>query len=191
MNLNSLYFDVVNYALSLCVFITLMVFFYLVFIMGLKGLQTIEVPSESSTLEFFWTFIPSILVLMLCIYNVSYVLKDFEMVVHKTVKIIGRQWYWSYEYEDYNYDSYMNQLINNVDKPLKLNVNNSYRLLVTSSDVIHSFSVPDLAIKCDAIPGRINQVIVIPDYLGVFTGYCSELCGAGHSYMPIVVEVVK
>nr|YP_010939812.1 cytochrome c oxidase subunit II [Megalobenedenia derzhavini]WLG31375.1 cytochrome c oxidase subunit II [Megalobenedenia derzhavini] len=191
MNLNSLYFDVVNYAIGLCIFITFMVAFYLVWVMNFSGTLLLEVPSESSLLEFFWTLLPSLLVLMLCFYNVSYVLKDFELIVNKSIKIIGRQWYWCYEFDEFNYDSYMTQLVNNVDKPLVLNHKISYRLLITSADVIHSFSLPDLGIKSDAIPGRINQVNLIPDYLGVFVGYCSELCGAGHSYMPIVVEVIK
>nr|YP_010372294.1 cytochrome c oxidase subunit 2 [Capsala martinieri]UOX29714.1 cytochrome c oxidase subunit 2 [Capsala martinieri] len=192
MNLNSLYFNVVYYALGLCVFISFMVLSYLFWLMLVPcGASTISIPSENSYLEFFWTVIPSGLVLVLCVHNVSFILKDFEMPIHKTVKVIGRQWYWSYEYDDLNYDSYMTQVVNNVDKPLQMNYANSYRLLVTSSDVIHSFAVPDLGIKCDAIPGRINQVVCIPDYMGVFVGYCSELCGAGHSYMPIVVEIVK
>lgn len=65
-----------------------------------------------------------------------------------------------------------------------------YRLLVTSDDVIHSFSVPALGIKMDGVPGRINCFMALFDRLGVFVGYCTELCGVGHGYMPIVVEVV-
>nr|YP_010350543.1 cytochrome c oxidase subunit II [Capsala katsuwoni]UOK11867.1 cytochrome c oxidase subunit 2 [Capsala katsuwoni] len=192
MNLNSLYFNVVFYALGLCVFISFGVLFYLALIIFLPlGHTTISVPSENSYLEFLWTVLPTGLVFILCIHNVSFILKDFEMGIDKTIKVIGRQWYWSYEYDDLNYDSYMTQIINNVDKPLLMSYANTYRLLVTSSDVIHSFALPDLGIKCDAIPGRINQVICIPDYVGVFVGYCSELCGAGHSYMPIVVEIIK
>jgi len=64
-------------------------------------------------------------------------------------------------------------------------------LLVTSADVIHSFRIPDYKIKIDAVPGRINQGYIYPDRIGVFVGYCTELCGAGHAYMPIVLEVVK
>uniref|UniRef100_A0A183TRV9 cytochrome-c oxidase n=1 Tax=Schistocephalus solidus TaxID=70667 RepID=A0A183TRV9_SCHSO len=78
-----------------------------------------------------------------------------------------------------------------VDKPLPLRYGVVYRLLVTSEDVIHSFSVPSLQIKMDAIPGRINSVFFVPDRYGSFVGYCSELCGVGHGYMPIVIEVIK
>nr|BBJ70647.1 cytochrome c oxidase subunit II [Benedenia seriolae] len=190
MELTSLYFDVVHYAIFLCIFITILVSLYLGLVMSsIKGPQFMSVPSNSSLLEFFWTFLPTLLVLGLCLNNINYVLHDVEATVSKSVKIIGRQWYWSYEYDDFEYDSYMNQLINNVELPLELSYLDSYRLLITSSDVIHSFSVPDLGIKSDAIPGRINQVVYVPDHLGVFIGYCSELCGAGHSYMPIVVEI--
>nr|QJD07224.1 cytochrome c oxidase subunit 2 [Capsaloides cristatus] len=192
MNLNSLYFNLVEYALGLCVFISFMVFCYLFWLMFVpSSFSTIQVPSENSLLEFFWTVIPTGVVFLFCIHNVTFILKDLEMSVQSNVKVIGRQWYWSYEYQDLNYDSYMTQIVNNVDKPLQLSYAQTYRLLVTSSDVIHSFALPELSIKCDAIPGRINQVLCIPDYVGVFVGYCSELCGAGHSYMPIVVEVVK
>lgn len=85
----------------------------------------------------------------------------------------------------------MSDFVNGVDKPLRLKVKVPYHLLVTSADVIHSFALPEFNLKVDGIPGRINQVFFCSDRLGVFVGYCSELCGAGHAYMPIVMEVVK
>lgn len=88
------------------------------------------------------------------------------------------------------YDSVICDLVDRVDKPLCLEYGHGYKFYITSADVIHSFSVPFLGIKADAIPGRINQVFFAPDCLGSHVGYCSELCGAGHAYMPIVVEVV-
>lgn len=89
------------------------------------------------------------------------------------------------------YDSLMGDFLNSVDKPLRLFSSVPYRFIVTSSDVIHSFVLPAFNIKIDAVPGRINQVSFLSDRVGVFVGYCSELCGAGHAYMPIVVEVVR
>lgn len=89
------------------------------------------------------------------------------------------------------YDSVMLDFIDRVDKPLRLFFNIHYRFVVTSADVIHSFSVPRFGLKMDAVPGRINQMRFTPDRLGVFVGYCTELCGAGHGYMPVVVEVVR
>lgn len=85
----------------------------------------------------------------------------------------------------------MTDLIRGVDKPLRLFYRSPCNLLVTSADVIHSFSIPDLGIKIDAVPGRINQGDLYPDRMGVFVGYCTELCGAGHAYMPVVAEVLK
>jgi cytochrome c oxidase subunit 2 len=84
----------------------------------------------------------------------------------------------------------MRDFVGSVDKPLRLRVNTPYHLLVTSADVIHSFALPEYNLKVDGIPGRINQIYFCPERLGVFVGYCRELCGAGHAYMPIVVEVV-
>lgn len=109
------------------------------------------------------------------------------------VKIVGRQWFWSYELcEDGKmYDSYMSDFIDGVDKPLRLEVGGVYRLLVTSADVIHSFSIPSLYLKVDAIPGRLKELYFIASRVGLFTGYCTELCGAGHAHMPVVLEVVR
>lgn len=117
---------------------------------------------------------------------------DFSVATEATVKVVGRQWYWSYEMPGFEsgYDSVMTDFIDSVDKPLRVNLYDFYHLIITSSDVIHSFSVPELHLKVDAIPGRINQNVFFADRLGVFVGYCRELCGAGHAYMPIVIESV-
>lgn len=118
---------------------------------------------------------------------------DYGSCGHEGVKVIGRQWYWSYGLpaEDGVYDSVMGDLLDGVDKPLRLSRGVRYCLYVTSADVIHSFRVPFLSVKVDAIPGRVNQFYVTPDYCGRHIGYCTELCGAGHAYMPIVVEVLS
>nr|YP_009524381.1 cytochrome c oxidase subunit II [Lepidotrema longipenis]AXR86341.1 cytochrome c oxidase subunit 2 [Lepidotrema longipenis] len=190
MNLSILYMDVVSYISLLCIFIVVFVMAFLFYIVIFtKGVMAMD--SESSMLELVWTIVPTFGVLFLCIFNVNFVLSNIEGEVDDTSKIIGRQWYWSYENQNGCYDSYMLSLINNVDNPLVLSYGKTNRLLITSSDVIHSFSVPSLGLKADAIPGRINQIITIPDRVGIFVGYCSELCGVNHSYMPIVVEVIN
>jgi heme/copper-type cytochrome/quinol oxidase subunit 2 len=125
-----------------------------------------------------------------------------------TLKVIGRQWYWSYEISDSNvggknlnenvfgFDSYMLSSEDNtlpqlrlleVDNPLLLPINTSIRILVTSSDVLHSWAVPSLGIKIDSCPGRLNQVALNIYRKGIFYGQCSELCGINHGFMPIVV----
>nr|QWV61007.1 cytochrome c oxidase subunit 2 [Euryhaliotrema johni] len=189
MNLNVLYYDAATYAVCLCVFIAVAVVAMLCLLLfSIKGVC--EVKSESSLIEFIWTVIPTFWVGLLCVLNVGIVMNESEGETCSSVKVIGRQWYWSYDFDGSEYDSFMTQLVNNVDNPLRLEYGVPSRLLVTSSDVIHSFSLPDLGIKLDAVPGRINQVVVTPDRLGSYVGYCSELCGTGHSYMPIIAEVV-
>lgn len=89
------------------------------------------------------------------------------------------------------YDSVMTDFIDSVDKPLRVTLHSPHILLVSSSDVVHSFALPVFNIKLDGIPGRMNQTIFWPDRMGIFVGYCRELCGAGHAFMPIVVEVIK
>jgi heme/copper-type cytochrome/quinol oxidase subunit 2 len=123
-----------------------------------------------------------------------------------TIKIIGHQWYWSYEYSDeyntqeLNFDSYMvatsdlekGQLrLLEVDNRLVLPANTHVRLIITSSDVLHSWAVPSLGIKLDACPGRLNQTTLFVKREGVFYGQCSEICGINHGFMPIVVEVTN
>nr|WRY69016.1 cytochrome c oxidase subunit 2 [Cichlidogyrus cirratus] len=190
MNSTILYFNIVSYASLLCIFICTWVFFLLLFYAySAKGVS--EVISENAPLELVWTIVPTIWVYILCYCNVSVVVSDVEGEILNTAKIIGRQWYWSYDFEGEEYDSFMINLVNGVDNPLVIKYGVPTRLLVTASDVLHSFSVPDLGVKVDAVPGRVNQVIITPNRVGSFVGYCSEICGTGHSYMPIVVEVVK
>lgn len=85
----------------------------------------------------------------------------------------------------------MSKFVGGVDKPLCMELMRPYSILVTASDVIHSFALPDFNIKSDAIPGRIKEFYFVPPRLGIFTGYCRELCGAGHAHMPIVLEIIK
>ncbi|RYE15152.1 MAG: cytochrome c oxidase subunit II [Rickettsiales bacterium] len=131
-------------------------------------------------------------------------LADEILAANLTVKLIGHQWYWSYNYDDIAepiaYDSYMvpkedlepGQLrMLEVDNPLVLPVGTIVRMLATSTDVIHSFAMPSLGIKIDCMPGRLNQVTVLANRTGTFYGQCSELCGAFHAFMPIKLDVVS
>lgn len=113
-----------------------------------------------------------------------------------TVKSVGHQWYWSYEYSDFlssEVDSYMTTSplrLLDCDNRLLLAVQTPIRVLVTSGDVLHSWTVPVLGIKADAVPGRLNQLSLFRDRAGVFFGQCREICGRNHSFIPIVVEVL-
>ncbi len=113
----------------------------------------------------------------------------------------GHQWYWSYEYIDFNnhieFDSYINQLDNNsfrlldVDNRTTLPINTQIRTLVTANDVIHSWTIPILGVKTDATPGRLNQINFLLRRPGVYYGQCSEICGANHRFIPIVIERIN
>nr|BAV81462.1 cytochrome c oxidase subunit II [Schistosoma mattheei] len=185
------YYDLILYVLGLSCYIPL----WCMIVLLIQVIETISVsvvlPSESFLLEFVWTLFPTLLIVILCFYNLNYLMYYSGIGFSSPVKIVGHQWYWHYELSnDVMYDSFITDIINSVNKPLRLSYKVAYSLLVTSGDVIHSFSVPDLSLKIDAVPGRINCLSLIADRFGVFSGYCTELCGVGHSYMPIVIEVV-
>jgi cytochrome c oxidase subunit 2 len=150
-------------------------------------------------IEFLWTLAPALILGAIAIpsFRLLY-LMDEIVEPELTVKAIGNQWYWSYEYTDYGdpiqFDSFLvdgpvRQL--NVDNYLVLPVDTSVRLLVSSTDVLHSFAVPSLGIKLDATPGRLNSVGFMISRPGVFYGQCSELCGYLHGFMPIGIKAVS
>jgi cytochrome c oxidase subunit 2 len=164
---------------------------------------------HGTTLEIAWTIAPSLILVFIAIPSFALLYSMDEVVDPAvTVKAIGHQWYWSYEYSDYNqsdeqlvaFDSYMipeddlelGQLrLLEVDNRVVLPVNTHIRMIITAADVLHSWAVPSLGTKCDAVPGRLNQTPLFIKREGVFYGQCSELCGANHGFMPIVVEAVS
>jgi len=165
--------------------------------------------SHHETVEKVWTYIPAMILLTIASPSFSLLYSIDELHDPKiTLKIIGHQWYWSYEYSDYAvnsidesvmFDSYMvteDDLtfgalrLLEVDNRVVLPFNTAIRLLITSSDVLHSWAVPALGVKMDACPGRLNQVALNMNRRGIFYGQCSELCGVQHSAMPIVIESV-
>nr|QXM18099.1 cytochrome c oxidase subunit II [Babylonia zeylanica] len=158
---------------------------------------------EGQEIETIWTIIPAVILVFLALPSLRLLyLLDEVGNCSLTIKTIGHQWYWSYEYSDFSnieFDSYMiptDELepgdfrLLEVDHRVILPTQTDIRVLVTSADVIHSWTVPSLGVKVDAIPGRLNQLGFFIKYPGVFYGQCSEICGANHSFMPIVVEAV-
>nr|BBB87218.1 cytochrome c oxidase subunit 2 [Moniezia benedeni] len=189
MNLSLLYYDIVCYIIAVCVFI--LCFVYLMLFLNFKVGGSINFGSENQVIELLWTIVPTFIVLVLCVMNVNFITGELNYFSEETVKIVGHQWYWSYEYSnggEYNSFSCKDSFL--VDKPLRIVYGVPYHLVVTSSDVIHSFHVPSLNIKMDAIPGRLNHLFFYPRMYGVFLGYCAELCGVNHGVMPICIEVV-
>nr|AWK02437.1 cytochrome c oxidase subunit II [Acanthoparyphium sp. WAK-2018] len=189
--MNVLYMDLIQYMILLCSFIPVWVFMMLGWQLYWKD-DISSHDNESDVVEFLWTVFPSGAIGSLCFLNLQCISNDDVELDCHLVKVIGHQWYWSYEINNGGeYDSMISDFVTGVDKPLRMPAYDFHRLLITSADVIHSFSVPEFNIKLDAIPGRLNWVTYCPDRVGIFIGYCTELCGAGHAYMPIVIEVVK
>ncbi|VDO00133.1 unnamed protein product [Rodentolepis nana] len=134
--------------------------------------------------------IPTIVVLTLCILKVKFITNDLDSFSSETIKIVGHQWYWEYDTSQGSFESFVQCDKFIVDKPLRLIRGLPYHFIVTSADVIHSFHIPSLNLKMDAIPGRLNNLFFCPELYGTYIGYCAELCGVNHGIMPIVVEVV-
>nr|YP_009502559.1 cytochrome c oxidase subunit II [Vanessa indica]AWV83148.1 cytochrome c oxidase subunit II [Vanessa indica]UXW65914.1 cytochrome c oxidase subunit 2 [Vanessa indica] len=158
---------------------------------------------EGQMIELIWTILPAITLIFIALPSLRllYLLDELNNPLI-TLKSIGHQWYWSYEYSDFNnieFDSYMinsSENMNNfrlldVDNRITLPMNNQIRILITATDVIHSWTVPSLGIKVDANPGRLNQTSFFINRPGLFYGQCSEICGANHSFMPIVIESIS
>nr|YP_010022643.1 cytochrome c oxidase subunit II [Muscina pascuorum]QOP39491.1 cytochrome c oxidase subunit II [Muscina pascuorum] len=154
-------------------------------------------------IEIIWTILPAIILLFIAFPSLRllYLLDEIDET-SITLKAIGHQWYWSYEYSDFKnieFDSYMiptNELSMNmfrlldVDNRVILPVNLQIRILVTAADVIHSWTIPSLGVKVDSTPGRLNQTNFLINRTGLLYGQCSEICGANHSFMPIVIESI-
>nr|YP_002333079.1 cytochrome c oxidase subunit II [Chelonodontops patoca]BAG85590.1 cytochrome c oxidase subunit II [Chelonodontops patoca] len=158
---------------------------------------------DSQTVEIIWTVLPAAVLAFIALPSL-YILYTMEEMnyPHVTVKAIGHQWYWSYEYTDFkdlSFDSYMIPTqdlmpgqfrLLEADHRMVVPFDSSIRVVVSAEDVLHSWAVPALGVKMDAVPGRLNQVNFTASRPGVYYGQCSEICGANHSFMPIVVEAL-
>lgn len=165
--------------------------------------------SHNTTLEIIWTITPAIILMLIAIPSFSLLYSMDELIDPAiTIKAIGHQWYWTYEYSDYSIDGKDSLIIDSymlpedslqegqlrlleVDNRIKIPVNTHIRLIGTATDVIHSWTIPSFGVKIDAIPGRLNQVSLFVQREGIYYGQCSEICGVNHGFMPIVVEAVS
>jgi cytochrome c oxidase subunit 2 len=161
-------------------------------------------PENATILEIIWTIAPSFILLAIAVPSFALLYAMDEVIDPSlTIKAVGHQWYWSYEYSDYdksiNFDSYMkneddlvvgDMRLLEVDHRVVLPINTHIRVIVTSADVLHSWAIPALGVKMDACPGRLNQTSLFIKRTGLFYGQCSEICGANHAFMPIVIEAV-
>nr|ABL09078.1 cytochrome c oxidase subunit II [Onchidella borealis] len=159
---------------------------------------------DAQTLEIVWTVLPAFLLVLLALPSLRLLyLIDESNDSSLVLKVTGHQWYWSYEIpaiDKESFDSYMvefNDLglgdyrLLEVDNRVTLPYNINVSVMVTSADVLHAWAIPSLGVKMDAVPGRLNTVNTLMNRPGVYYGQCSEICGANHSFMPIVVEAVS
>lgn len=176
------------------------------------NLATAKPITHHTQLEFFWTILPTFVLVAIAIPSIILLYSSDEVIQPTvTVKAIGSQWFWSYEYTDpsivaahgstgISFDSYMlseddlpegGHRLLEVDNSVVLPTDVHIRMIVTANDVLHSFAVPALGVKIDAVPGRLNQTSMFIKREGVFYGQCSELCGVNHGFMPIAIVAVS
>nr|YP_010277825.1 cytochrome c oxidase subunit II [Cataglyphis aenescens]UHY95029.1 cytochrome c oxidase subunit II [Cataglyphis aenescens] len=188
-----------DFTMMILTFITLLILF--TFLTLFTNKLTNRFLLQGHLIEIIWTITPMLILIFIAIPSIKILYLTDEMFNNKiTMKSIGHQWYWSYEYSDFiniEFDSFMiptqdlkpNEFrLLDVDNRCILPFNYPIRILTTSMDVIHSWTVPSLGIKMDSTPGRLNQSLLFMNRPGVFFGQCSEICGMNHSFMPIVIE---
>ena len=164
--------------------------------------------THNTLIEIAWTAIPVLILVVMAVPSFKLLYKsDVVPEAHMTVKAIGHQWYWSYEYPDhgnFTYDAWLVQdkedmegedrpftRLLTTDTRVVVPVGKVIRVQMTSTDVLHSWAVPSLGVKKDAVPGRLNELWFEANREGIFYGQCSELCGTNHGFMPIEVHAVS
>lgn len=201
--------DLIVLFIFVCIFVTFMLFRAVHHFNAEKNPVSDGIV-HGTMLEIIWTTVPAILLIVIALPSFALLYAVDEVVDPAlTVKVVGHQWYWSYEYSDYlteenelgiGFDSYITPSdeltlgdlrLLEVDNRLVLPVDTHIRIVVTAADVLHCWAVPSLAMKIDAVPGRLNQVSLFIEREGVFYGQCSEICGVNHGFIPIAVEAVS
>jgi cytochrome c oxidase subunit 2 len=160
--------------------------------------------SHNTTIEVVWTVVPVLILMGIAIFSFKLLFAYHNMPKPDlTVKAVGYQWYWGYEYPDQKVSEFVSNILPEdqakakgvpyrlaANEPMVVPVNKNVRVLVTGADVIHSFAMPAFGLKTDAIPGRVNETWFRAERVGTFYGQCSELCGVDHAFMPIEIKVV-
>uniref|UniRef100_A0AAU6PBN5 Cytochrome c oxidase subunit 2 n=1 Tax=Amblyseiulella paraheveae TaxID=3049516 RepID=A0AAU6PBN5_9ACAR len=194
-----------DYSMMIITTISIFLIMMMTLIMNNKIMNLVLI--EEQLIELIWSILPIYLLIFLAVPSLRLLyLMEEAFKPDMSVKIMGHQWYWSYEYSelDMEFDSFMENLtmaekslINldmfrllEVDNYLAIPMNTFTRMLVSSVDVIHSWTVQSLGIKTDAIPGRLNQINMFSFRPGLFYGQCSEICGSNHSFMPISLKIM-
>nr|UYC28884.1 cytochrome c oxidase subunit 2 [Medeopteryx sp.] len=190
-----------DHTMMILIVITLIVMY--IMMMMMKNIYINRFLLEGQMIELIWTISPAITLIFIALPSLQllYLLDEINSPII-SVKTMGHQWYWSYELSDFKnveFDSYMIPLneqnnfsfrLLEVDNRLTLPIYTQIRMMVSSSDVIHSWTIPSSSVKIDATPGRLNQTTFYMNRIGLFFGQCSEICGTNHSFMPIVIESI-
>jgi len=195
--------------------ITLIVLILMIYVILRYRRAANPVPSRTThntLVEVIWTLVPVLILIIIAVPSIRLLANQYSPpAADLTVKVIGNQWYWTYEYPDHGIELTSNMLPEQADaqpgarfrtdadgprllaadERLVVPVGATVKVIVTSSDVIHAFGVPAFWVKIDAVPGRLNETWFRAEREGVYFGMCYELCGARHAYMPIAVEVVS
>ncbi len=195
-----------NIILIVMTLVTLFVLFLLFYVSFRFSAKRNPIPStttHNTVVEVLWTAIPIVILVVLAIPSFKLLYQQEKSETYDmTIKVIGHQWYWEYEYPDHGdfyYESYMVQdqdleegdlRLLTVDNPLVIPANKNIQILITAGDVLHSWAVPSMGLKTDAVPGRLNETWVNVKEPGTYRGQCSEICGSGHGFMPVVVKVL-
>lgn len=199
-------YDFHNFLLIISTAIVLFVLFLILYVIIRFNAKANPIPSKFThniAIEVIWTVIPIILLIVIAIPS----FRILKMAEHTpptdiTIKVVGSQWFWTYSYPDHDgfeFDSYIIQdadlkpgqlRLLEVDNRIVVPQGATIKFLITAADVMHSFAVPALGLKTDAVPGRTNEAWTKIDKLGVYYGQCSEICGVNHGFMPIAIEVV-
>ena len=195
--------NVILIVMSLITVFVLFLLFYVSFRFSAKRNPIPSTRTHNTVVEVLWTAIPIVILEVLAIPSFKLLYQQEKSENYDmTVKVIGHQWYWEYEYPDHGdfyFESYMIQdedlkegdlRLLTVDNPLVIPANKNIQILITAGDVLHSWAVPSMGLKTDAVPGRLNETWVNVKEPGIYRGQCSEICGSGHGFMPVVVKVL-
>lgn len=196
--------DMLLYIITAISVFVLGLMLYVIFRFNERRNPTPSKTTHHTMLEVVWTTLPVLILVAICIPTLKglYYMDKAENA-DMTLKVVGRQWYWSYEYPDhggFQFDSYMKQEADlqegeprllSVDNHVVVPVGKTVRVLITGADVIHNWAMPAFGLKTDAVPGKLNETWFRADREGTYRGQCSELCGVGHGFMPIVIDVVS
>jgi len=208
--------DFHNYIMIFIVFIGIFVCYILKYCVQQFNANANPVPynfAHLSVLEVIWTILPAFILILIAVPSFALLYSLDEILNTKfTLKVIGHQWYWSYEYPSdvelysltnksgLSFDSYMiptdsltkgSFRLLEVDNRVVLPIVENIKVLITSSDVIHCWAVPSLGVKLDAVPGRLSETSFVINRSGTFFGQCSEICGVNHGFMPIVIKAME